>query len=40
LASLDRIAALPHSLILPGHGHPFTGGPRAAAEQAMATGTN
>ncbi|MEE4544732.1 MBL fold metallo-hydrolase [Streptomyces sp. V4-01] len=34
LASLDRLATLPPSLLLPGHGEPFAGGPRAAAEQA------
>lgn len=39
MTSLDQIAALPHALILPGHGDPFTDGPRAAAEQAIATGT-
>jgi glyoxylase-like metal-dependent hydrolase (beta-lactamase superfamily II) len=38
-ASLDRIAVLPHLLILPGHGDPFTDGPRAAAQQAMVNGT-
>jgi glyoxylase-like metal-dependent hydrolase (beta-lactamase superfamily II) len=38
LASLDRIAALPQSLILPGHGRPFTDGPRAAADQARQAG--
>jgi glyoxylase-like metal-dependent hydrolase (beta-lactamase superfamily II) len=38
LASLDRLATLPPSLILPGHGHPFTGGPQAAADQARQAG--
>ena len=38
LASLDRIAAWPQALILPGHGRPFTGGPRAAADQARQAG--
>jgi glyoxylase-like metal-dependent hydrolase (beta-lactamase superfamily II) len=40
LASLDRIAALPQSLILPGHGRPFTDSPRAAADQARQAGTS
>jgi glyoxylase-like metal-dependent hydrolase (beta-lactamase superfamily II) len=40
LASLDQIAALPQSLILPGHGRPFTDGPRAAADQARQAGTS
>ena len=38
LASLDRLAALPDSLILPGHGDPFNDGPRAAAELARQAG--
>ncbi|HWG26004.1 MBL fold metallo-hydrolase [Actinospica sp.] len=38
LASLDRIAALPQALILPGHGRPFADGPRAAADQARHVG--
>lgn len=38
LASLDRLAELPMSLLLPGHGDPFTGGPRAAAAQARHAG--
>jgi glyoxylase-like metal-dependent hydrolase (beta-lactamase superfamily II) len=38
LASLDRLAQLPASVVLPGHGKPFTGGPRAAVEQARHAG--
>ncbi|WP_017586364.1 MBL fold metallo-hydrolase [Nocardiopsis ganjiahuensis] len=39
LESLDRLAALPRStLLLPGHGGPFTDGPRAAVIRARATG--
>jgi glyoxylase-like metal-dependent hydrolase (beta-lactamase superfamily II) len=38
LASLDRLAELPAALVLPGHGEPFTGGPRAAADQARRAG--
>lgn len=38
LASLDRLAALPPSLLLPGHGEPFAGGPHAAADHARAAG--
>ena len=39
LASLDEVAALPGStLLLPGHGDPFTDGPRAAVIRARATG--
>jgi glyoxylase-like metal-dependent hydrolase (beta-lactamase superfamily II) len=37
-ASLDRLAELPAALVLPGHGEPFTGGPRAAADQARRAG--
>ncbi|MEV1007549.1 MBL fold metallo-hydrolase [Streptomyces sp. NPDC049881] len=39
LASLDRLEDLPASLLLPGHGDPFTGGPRAAVRLARAHGT-
>ncbi len=38
VASLDRLADLPATLVLPGHGDPFPGGPRAAADQARAAG--
>jgi glyoxylase-like metal-dependent hydrolase (beta-lactamase superfamily II) len=38
LASLDRLAELPMSLLLPGHGDPFAGGPQAAATQARQAG--
>ena len=38
LASLDRLASLPASLLLPGHGEPFPGGSRAAADQARRAG--
>jgi glyoxylase-like metal-dependent hydrolase (beta-lactamase superfamily II) len=38
LASLDRLSELPASLVLPGHGDPFAGGPRAAADQARHAG--
>ncbi|CAL9376202.1 putative metallo-hydrolase YflN [Nocardiopsis dassonvillei] len=39
LASLGRIAELgEEAVVLPGHGDPFTGGPRAAAEQALERG--
>jgi glyoxylase-like metal-dependent hydrolase (beta-lactamase superfamily II) len=38
LASLDRLAALPDCLILPGHGDLFDDGPRAAAELARREG--
>ncbi|MDE3721963.1 MBL fold metallo-hydrolase [Nocardiopsis sp. N85] len=39
LASLDRLAALGEKgTVLPGHGDPFTAGPRAAAERARARG--
>ena len=38
LASLDRLDQLDASVLLPGHGRPFTAGPRAAAEQARQNG--
>lgn len=39
LDSLERLAALPErTLLLPGHGAPFTEGPRAAMIRARATG--
>ena len=39
LESLERLAALPRrTLLLPGHGGPFTDGPRAAVIRARATG--
>jgi glyoxylase-like metal-dependent hydrolase (beta-lactamase superfamily II) len=38
LTSLDRLAELPASVLLPGHGQPFTGSPRAAADQARGVG--
>ncbi|MCW2917019.1 MAG: Beta-lactamase [Actinomycetia bacterium] len=38
LASLDRLDELNVSLLLPGHGQPFTGSPRAATDQARRTG--
>lgn len=38
LAALDRLAQIPASLLLPGHGEPFTDGPRAAADQARHAG--
>ncbi|MGW5877350.1 MBL fold metallo-hydrolase [Nocardiopsis terrae] len=39
LESLDRLAALPEkTLVLPGHGDPFTDGPRLAAVRARSTG--
>ncbi|MFL1377215.1 MULTISPECIES: MBL fold metallo-hydrolase [unclassified Nocardiopsis] len=39
LASLERVAELgEEAVLLPGHGDPFTGGPRAAAEQAIERG--
>jgi len=39
LASLDRLDGLPATtVLLPGHGLPFTGGPGAAAEQARRAG--
>ncbi|GJF33930.1 MBL fold metallo-hydrolase [Kitasatospora sp. NE20-6] len=37
-ASLDRIAALPATLLLPGHGEPFAGAPGDAAELARRAG--
>jgi glyoxylase-like metal-dependent hydrolase (beta-lactamase superfamily II) len=38
LASLDRLAELPMALVLPGHGDPFAGGPKAAATLARQAG--
>lgn len=39
LDSLDRLVALPEgTVLLPGHGDPFTDGPRAAVIRARATG--
>ena len=39
IASLERLAELgEEAVLLPGHGAPFTGGPRAAAEQAVERG--
>ncbi|WP_239148231.1 MBL fold metallo-hydrolase [Paractinoplanes tereljensis] len=38
LASLDRLAQVPASLVLTGHGEPFTGSPQAAVEQARLAG--
>jgi glyoxylase-like metal-dependent hydrolase (beta-lactamase superfamily II) len=38
LASLDRLADLPATLVLPGHGDPFAGTPGAAAEEALRAG--
>ena len=38
LASLDRLARVPASLLLPGHGEPFTDGPQAAVEHARRRG--
>ncbi|MEU0491451.1 MBL fold metallo-hydrolase [Nocardiopsis sp. NPDC006139] len=39
MASLERLAELgEEAVVLPGHGDPFTGGPRAAAEEAIARG--
>lgn len=39
LASLGRLAGLPHRLLLPGHGEPFTRGLAAAAAEALSHGT-
>ncbi|GIF26753.1 glyoxylase-like metal-dependent hydrolase (beta-lactamase superfamily II) [Actinoplanes tereljensis] len=36
--SLDRLAQVPASLVLTGHGEPFTGSPRAAVDQARLAG--
>jgi glyoxylase-like metal-dependent hydrolase (beta-lactamase superfamily II) len=38
LTSLDRLDGLPASLLLPGHGQPFAGSPRAATDQARHAG--
>jgi glyoxylase-like metal-dependent hydrolase (beta-lactamase superfamily II) len=38
LESLDAVAATEAGTVLPGHGEPWTGGARAAAERARATG--
>lgn len=38
LRALDRLAELTATVLLPGHGHPFTGTPHAAADQARRTG--
>jgi len=38
LAALDRLDELPADLLLPGHGEAFTGGARAAAQQARQFG--
>ncbi|BCY11511.1 MBL fold metallo-hydrolase [Actinoplanes sp. L3-i22] len=38
LASLDRLARVPASLLLPGHGESFDGGPLAAADHARRLG--
>lgn len=40
LTSLGRLAELPHSMVLPGHGEPFTQGIAAAADQAIRNGTS
>ena len=40
LASLDRIAELDAELVLTGHGAPWRGTPREAAERARAAGTS
>jgi glyoxylase-like metal-dependent hydrolase (beta-lactamase superfamily II) len=40
LASLDRLEALEAAVVAPGHGEPWTQGPRAAVEQARANGTS
>jgi glyoxylase-like metal-dependent hydrolase (beta-lactamase superfamily II) len=40
LASLDRLEGVEAGVLLPGHGEPWTEGPRAAVEQARATGTS
>ncbi|MFE9251037.1 MBL fold metallo-hydrolase [Streptomyces sp. NPDC007088] len=40
LASLDRLAGLPHTVLLPGHGEPFTRGAAAAAREAEAYGAS
>jgi glyoxylase-like metal-dependent hydrolase (beta-lactamase superfamily II) len=38
LAALDRLDELAVTILLPGHGRPFTGAPRAAAQQARSIG--
>ncbi len=38
LAALDRLDNLSATIVLPGHGRPFTGNPGAAAQQARKTG--
>ncbi|HEY3685764.1 MAG TPA: MBL fold metallo-hydrolase [Streptosporangiaceae bacterium] len=38
LTSLARLTELPPTMLLPGHGPPFTDGPQAAAAQARHTG--
>ncbi|MFD9817971.1 MBL fold metallo-hydrolase [Streptomyces violascens] len=38
LASLDRLAELPPTALLPGHGPAFTDGPQAATEEARRSG--
>ncbi|WP_436535897.1 MBL fold metallo-hydrolase [Actinoplanes sp. HUAS TT8] len=38
LASLDRLARVPASRLLPGHGEPFEGGPQAAVDRARRAG--
>lgn len=38
LAALDRLDGLNAAVLLPGHGQPFTAGPRAAAQQAREAG--
>lgn len=40
LASLGRLAELPHALVLPGHGEPFTQGIAAATGQALHNGSS
>ena len=40
LASLERLEALEAAVLAPGHGEPWTEGPRAAVEQARANGTS
>jgi glyoxylase-like metal-dependent hydrolase (beta-lactamase superfamily II) len=40
LASLDRLDTLPDSLLLPGHGEPFTRGTRAATTEARHNGSS
>jgi glyoxylase-like metal-dependent hydrolase (beta-lactamase superfamily II) len=40
LASLDRLESVDAQVLLSGHGEPWTGGARAAVEQARANGTS